>query len=94
MARVPDLTVRVRVVGLGLVRILLALRAALPELLTAGAFIAGWSLITAGIVALTSPLAWLFSGGLLALSLGGWKLLWALATNGLYALTRPPKHDG
>lgn len=62
-------------------------------MLTAGAFIGGWSLITQGVAALTSPLAWLFSGGVLLISLGGWKLFWALVTNGLYSLTREPSDD-
>lgn len=66
----------------------------LPELLTAGALLGGWLLLTAGLVALTSPLAWWFSGGLLLLSLAGWKLLWTLATTGLYTLTRTPPTDG
>lgn len=62
--------------------------AARAELLTAGAFVIGWLLITVGIVRLTSPTAWFFSLGLLLISLGGWKVLRALATDGLYALTR------
>jgi hypothetical protein len=89
----PDLTVRVRVVGVGLAKLLMALRLAFPEILTAGAFVGGWALLTAGVAALTSSLAWLFSGGLLLISLGGWKLLWKLATSGLYALTRAPGRD-
>lgn len=64
---------------------------AFPEILTAGALLGGWSLVTLGIALLTSPLAWLFSGGLLLLSLSGWKLLYVLARDGLYALTRDNK---
>jgi hypothetical protein len=66
----------------------------LPELLTATTLLGGWALITAAIAALTSPLAWLFSGGLLLISLGGWKLLWALASNGLYTLIKAKPTDG
>jgi hypothetical protein len=75
---------------LGLLRLLVQVRIALPEILTTGALLGGWLLLTMGAVALTSRVAWLFSGGLLLLSLGGWKLLWALISNGLYALTRAP----
>jgi hypothetical protein len=65
-----------------------ALRASLAEILTALTFVVGWLLITAGVAHLTSPVAWYFSLGLLALSLGGWKLLGQFVWNGLYALTR------
>lgn len=65
-----------------------SLVAARAELLTALTFVAGWLLITAGVAALTSAVAWYFSLGLLAISLGGWKVLWRLALDGLYALTR------
>jgi hypothetical protein len=61
------------------------------ELLTACGLVGGWALITAGIVALTSPLAWLFSGGLLLVSACGWELLYTIARRGLYALTRKPE---
>lgn len=64
---------------------------AVPEILTAGAFLGGWLLVTAGVVRLTSPVAWVFSGGLLLLSLGGWKLLWVLVRDGLYVLTQTTK---
>jgi hypothetical protein len=63
----------------------------LPEGLTALAFVGGWTLITAGVVALSSPLAWLFSGGLLAISLGGWKLFYIFVRDGLYLLTQASK---
>lgn len=58
------------------------------EWLTAAAFLAGWGLVTAFVAALTAPLAWLLSLGLLAFSLGGWRLAWTIATRGLYTLTR------
>ena len=47
------------------------------------AVVSGWSLITAGIAELTSPLAWLFSAGLLLVSLVGWKPLFTVAVEGL-----------
>lgn len=58
------------------------------EVATALAFLAGWTLITYGVAVLTSPLAWVFSGGLLCLSLGGWRLLGVVVIDGMYALTR------
>src|SRR5262245_49811844 len=67
---------------------IVAARRSAAEILTAFTFVAGWLLITAGIAQLTSPTAWYFSLGLLALSLGGWKLLAQFMWNGLYALTR------
>jgi hypothetical protein len=66
----------------------IVLRRSLAEVLTALAFVAGWLLVTAGIARLTSPIAWLFSIGILSISLGGWKLLAQFVWNGLYALTR------
>lgn len=62
------------------------------ELLTAGAFLAGWALLTWAIARLTAPEAWLVSAGLLLLSLGGWKLLWTVITEGLYTLTKGAPH--
>lgn len=80
---------------LGVLRAMVKVRVALPEILTTAALLGGWLLLTLGVVALTSPLAWLFSGGLLLISLAGWKLLWRLATDGLYTLTRTPEaNDG
>jgi hypothetical protein len=99
MASIANLTVTLRAskmlrLFLGLLRLLVQVRVALPELLTTAALLGGWTLITAAIAALTSPLAWLFSGGLLLISLGGWKLLWALASNGLYTLIKAKPTDG
>jgi protein-S-isoprenylcysteine O-methyltransferase Ste14 len=96
MASISNLTITIRASRVlrsvfALLRLLMKLRVALPEILTTAALLGGWLLLTLGVVALTSPVAWLFSGGLLLLSLGGWKLAWALVTNGLYALTRPEK---
>jgi hypothetical protein len=99
MAGIANLTVTLRAskmlgLFLGLLRVLVHVRVALPEILTTAALLGGWALITAAIAALTSPLAWLFSGGLLLISLGGWKLLWALASNGLYTLIKAKPTDG
>lgn len=47
----------------------------------------GWLLVTAGIAHLTAPVTWYFSLGLLALSLGGWKVLIGIALNGIGALS-------
>ena len=58
-----------------------------PEILTGLAFVGGWALLTLGVAALTSPVAWLFSGGLFAVSLGGWKLFYVFVRDGLYVLT-------
>lgn len=58
------------------------------ELLTSASFVAGWALLTWGIAELLVWQVWPLSAGLFFLSLGGWKLLWTLATEGLYALSR------
>ncbi len=60
------------------------------ELLTAAALLAGWLLITWWVAMLTSWRVWPFSLGLLLVSCGGWRLLYAVARDGLYALTRGP----
>jgi hypothetical protein len=96
MASVGNLTVALRGswpfrLYMAVLKARVVVRVSLPEILTTAALLGGWLLLTLGVVALTSPVAWLFSGGLLLLSLGGWKLAWALVTNGLYALTRPEK---
>jgi len=94
MATAPELTVHLRVVGLTFVRWWLAFVAWLPEILTALAFVGGWTVLTAGIVALTAPVAWFFSGGLLLISLGGWRLFYIFVRDGLYLLTKQGKSDG
>ncbi len=65
------------------------IKRARAELLTGATLVVGWLLVTAGVAALTSPRAWLFSLGLLCISLGGWRMLWQIASAGLYTLTRP-----
>lgn len=64
------------------------IRASIAEILTGGALLVGWVLVTAGIASVTSPKAWWFSAGALFLSLAGWKMLWTIAAAGLYTLTR------
>lgn len=56
------------------------------ELLQASAMLTGWALVTAGAAAVSSPVAWVFSAGLLLLSLCGWKFLYTLFRTGLYTL--------
>lgn len=58
------------------------------ELAVTAAVIGGWLLLTYGVASLTAPIAWAFSGGLLLLSLCGWRFLWRLVRDGLYELTR------
>lgn len=55
------------------------------ELLTALTWLSGWLLLTA---AIDRRSLWLGSIGLLCISLGGWRLLWVVLTQGLYTLTR------
>jgi hypothetical protein len=71
-----------------------ALWTARAECLMALAFVGGWLLVTAGIAALTSRIAWLFSLGLLAISLGGWKPFARFVYAGLYVLTREENGNG
>lgn len=58
------------------------------EIATAGAWLAGWVLVTA---ALDRRSLWLGSAGLLCLSLGGWRPLFVWLTHGVYSLTRGGK---
>jgi hypothetical protein len=67
------------------------------DLLTGAAFLAGWLLLTWGFASLPSRAAvWRLSFGVLSICLGGPRLLWAILSNGLYALTRPtpPRSSG
>lgn len=61
------------------------------EFATASAFVCGWILVTSGVAALTTKHLWPISIGLLLISLGGWRLLRTLVTEGLYSLTRNVK---
>lgn len=62
------------------------------ELLTALTWVAGYALVGAGIGALVTAqwvrAVYAILAGLLLISLGGWRLLWTVATHGLYTLTR------
>lgn len=61
------------------------------EALLSLAVLIGWTLLTLGIGALVGARArvvYLVSAGLFLLSLAGWKLLYRLAADGLYVLTR------
>lgn len=58
------------------------------EALTGLAALAGWALLTWAVAALVSAWAWPISGGLLLLSLTGWRLIAVVVWEGLYALTR------
>jgi hypothetical protein len=61
------------------------------EILLTLAMLSGWSLLTYGIVQLTTPKVWPLSGGLLLLACCGWRMLWTIASYGLYGLTREQK---
>lgn len=58
------------------------------ELLLAAAIVAGWGLLTWAVASLIGWRAWPVAGGLLLLSGAGWRLLFNIARDGLYALTR------
>ena len=58
------------------------------EIATACAWLAGWALLTA---AIDRRSLWRGSAGLLCISLGGWRLLFVVLTNGLYTLSRGDK---
>lgn len=64
------------------------------ELLVASAALAGWALLTDAVAGFVGPVAWKVSGGLLALSLCGWKLLGIIAWDGLYVLSRDDLKKG
>ena len=64
------------------------------ELLLTLAILGGWALLTWGVVLFTTPKVWPLSGGLLLLSCAGWRMLWTVASYGLYGLTREVKRDG
>ena len=59
------------------------------ELLTAAAWLTGWLAITWGLATIPSRgSVWLLSLGLLAIGLGGVRLLWTIFVHGIYALSR------
>ncbi len=61
--------------------------------LSVTAWLIGWGLVTWGLAGLTTghweAAVWRCSVGLLALGIGGPRLLWMILTNGIYALTAP-----
>ena len=53
------------------------------------ALLAGWALVTWPIATLLSPLVWPFSAGIaLLLLVCGWRMLWTIASHGLYSLSK------
>lgn len=54
----------------------------LAEWYSFAAFLAGWALVTWFVVALTSPVVWRLSGGLLLLSVPGWRHVLAVLIEG------------
>lgn len=73
--------------GLG-ARLRSAVSSHAAEVLVSAAILGGWAALTAAVAILTAPVAWLFSLAVLLFSLAGWKLLWTLASEGLYTLSR------
>lgn len=73
--------------------LLVAYRARAEILLTI-AMLGGWFLVTLGIVQFTTPKVWPLSAGVLLLSCCGWRMLWTVASYGLYGLTRTNNRDG
>lgn len=62
------------------------------ELGAAAALLAGWASLTWAIAAIAPPrIVWRASVGLLLLALFGFKLLYVMARDGLYTLTREKK---
>lgn len=59
-----------------------------PELLTSAGALAGWTLLTWAAADMVGGIAWKVSGGILLLSLTGWRLLGMIAASGLYTLSR------
>lgn len=58
------------------------------EILVSLAVTAAWSFLTWGIASLLVWEVWPLSAGLFLLSLAGWRFVWTIARDGLYALTR------
>lgn len=70
------------------VAIAAVVRKALPDALFVMALLGGWTLLTWGLAALLSWKVWPISFGLFLLSCCGWRMLWVLASQGLYALSQ------
>lgn len=58
------------------------------EIISGLVLFAGWALLTWGVASLLVWQVWPISGGLLLISVFGWKMLYIVAREGLYALTR------
>jgi hypothetical protein len=67
------------------------LRSQVAEILLVTAWLSGWALFTYGIALYTSSKVYPISAGLFLLSLVGWKMLWAIVSHGLYALSKGDK---
>jgi hypothetical protein len=63
------------------------------ELLTAASALVGWGLLTFALSSILGWIVWPVSGGLLALSLVGWRMVGIIAWSGLYALTRDEEEE-
>jgi hypothetical protein len=65
------------------------------EVSTALSIAAGWVLLTHGIASLLpNGQVWPISSGLFLLSATGWRFLYTVARDGLYALTRDERRRG
>jgi len=63
------------------------------QLATTIAIVVGWAFLTWSLAEIVRPdVVWRASIGIFFLSLAGWKLLYVVAVNGLYKLTRPKKN--
>lgn len=65
--------------------------AARAEIGAAWLLIVGWLFLTVGLEEITHRDLWMLSAGLFAFTLFGWRFLYTIGRDGLYALTRPPK---
>jgi hypothetical protein len=67
-----------------------SLRRGFPEFLFVLGLLLGWGWISLGFAMLWGRVVWPFSLGLLLLSACGWKMLFTMARDGLYALSKEP----
>lgn len=66
-----------------------AVKSKWPEALLSGAWLSGYALLLWGVSSATGwEWVWKIGAGLLLLSMGGWRLLFLVATEGLYLLSR------
>ncbi len=71
-----------------------AVRSVAAEITVSVTLLGGWALVTWGIARLTSVEAWIFSGGVLLLSLTGWRWMFNVMSAGLYDLSKSKTDDG